>query len=260
MPCQIFDLHETEAPGRKPHGPTRPSLTEILEEYPAARLTGFLDKDWCADIADRVRACRSDWSKDYGGEQHSYPNNFYARANDNGRNRYFERSETLNAQMERAFGAERARLLTFIRSLMPEAAVEIRGGWQGPAFVIFPADELLSREPGPIHIDLEGLAGSDLDLTAVSCFSVICMIQPPETGGGVKLWNLRLSSFLDEEQLLSEAEARPDEAVLTHYQAGDLLIINSLSPHQILQFGGNRDRITLNAFAISTPALCQLWF
>jgi hypothetical protein len=107
---------------------------------------------------------------------------------------------------------------------------------------------------------LEGLAGSDLDLSAVSCFSVICMIQPAETGGGVKLWNLRLSSFLDEEKLLSEAQARPTEAVLTHYQTGDLLIINSLSPHQILQFGGNRDRITLNAFAISTPTLCQLWF
>ena len=131
MPCQIFDLRATQGPSRRAAGAAQPNLPDILTQYPAARFAGFLDKVRCAEIADRLRKHRADWSKDYDGEQYSYPDNFYARAHDGGQRRYFDRSAALNAEMERGFGAERARLLAFVQDLMPGTAVEIRAGWTG---------------------------------------------------------------------------------------------------------------------------------
>lgn len=236
-------------------------LAEVLRDVPAAKREAFFSPEECRAAATRLLGLRQKWSRDYGGEQYSFPDNFYARANDGGDERYFSRhDEATNAMLEH-FEMERGRLLSYIGDLLPGREVRVRPGWLGPAFVIFPAGELLSREPGPVHIDLEGLAGMDLERDQTTFFSVICMIQLAQEGGGVRLWNRRFGGVRHEEdQFLDAARGAPGEANDVNYRVGDFLAINSLSPHQILKFGGDRDRITLNAFAIANATSCDVWF
>lgn len=235
-------------------------LESILKEVPAAKISGFLTPEECEEIALRLKALESSWSKDYGGEQYSFPNNYYARANDGGASSYFDGSSFGNEIMAAQFGGVLEKLLAVIRLLLPGFEVKSRTGWQGPGFVIFPANELLSRESGPVHIDLEGLVAPQVDFIRALCFSVIIMIQTPESGGGVRVWNRPLTASVTEEALLLAAKECPDESAVINYGVGDLVIINSLSPHQILKFDGNRARISLNAFAIAEQNQCLIWF
>jgi hypothetical protein len=236
-------------------------LAQTLRVASAAKREAFLSHEQCRSAAAKLGELRPLWSRDYDGEQFSYPDNFYARANDGGVSRYFSRAADANDAMVEHFSEARSLLLAYLGRLLPGREVRVRPGWLGPAFVIFPAGEFLSREPGPVHIDLEGLAEMDLQSGETTFFSVICMIQPPDEGGGVRVWNRCFGgdrSF--EDQFLDQAKAEPEAAVELAYQVGDLFAINSLSPHQILQFGGARDRITLNAFAAADSRSCNVWF
>ncbi|WP_143596432.1 hypothetical protein [Tistlia consotensis] len=234
---------------------------KILHSVPAARRKAFFSPQQCRSMVARLTQLRALWSRDYDGEQYSFPDNFYARANGRGQKAYFSNRAEANARMSEHFPGERQQLLAYLTNLLPGRHVRVRPGWLGPAFVIFPAGELLSHEPGPVHIDLEGLTGLDLKAREASFFSVICMIQPAQEGGGVRLWNRRFGGTREQEdEFLDAARRAPNEAVEVNYDVGDFLAINSLSPHQILKFGGGRDRITLNAFAVADATSCDVWF
>jgi len=259
--------HSAEGPGGRQtqtatlHETPQLDLAETLRVVSAAKREAFLSHEQCRAAAAKLVELRPFWSRDYHGEQFSYPDNFYARANDGGASTYFARAAEANDGMVEHFPEERRLLLAYLGRLLPGREVRVRPGWLGPAFVIFPAGEFLSREPGPVHIDLEGLAEMDLHSSETIYFSVICMIQPPDEGGGVRVWNRRLEGDRAlEDRFLDQARAVPEEAIEVTYRAGDLLAINSLSPHQILQFGGARDRITLNAFAVADSRSCNVWF
>jgi hypothetical protein len=236
-------------------------LADTLRVATAAMRPGFLTPEQCCAASAKLVDLRPCWSRDYGGEQYSYPDNFYARANDGGASRYFSSAVAANNRMLEHFPEARCLLMAYLAQLLPGRDVRVRPGWSGPGFVMFPAGEFLSGEPGPVHIDLEGLADMDLQSGETSFFSVICMIQPPIEGGGVRVWNRRFGGDRSrEDQFLNQARAESDEAVEIAYHVGDLLVINSLSPHQILRFGGTRDRITLNAFAAADSRCCNVWF
>jgi hypothetical protein len=65
------------------------------------------------------------------------------------------------------------------------------------------------------------------------------MLQPPRSGGGLRVWDLAYDGRddVDDEDLDA-----PSATVL--YETGDVVVIDSYRLHQIQPFGGERDRIS----------------
>ncbi|HEX4461172.1 MAG TPA: hypothetical protein VIA18_24500, partial [Polyangia bacterium] len=137
----------------------------------------------------------------------------------------------------------------------------------GPGVHIFPAGGWLARRGGDVHFDIEGLIaprdgtspfarqeGPEAPLDGAPALSAILMLQPPESGGGLRVWDERYAGH-DE---VANAHELPSE--LANYEAGELVVIDSYRLHQIQPFAGARDRISVTAHAVLTVDGWQTWF
>jgi hypothetical protein len=85
---------------------------------------------------------------------------------------------------------------------------------------------------------------------------VIVMLQAPETGGGVRVWDV---SYAGEDFVDDAALAAPSETLES--AAGDLVVLDSYRLHQIQPFSGDRDRISLTAMAAEVDrGRWEIWF
>jgi hypothetical protein len=136
------------------------------------------------------------------------------------------------------------------------APVARRRGWCGPGLHIFPAGDWLASN-GDVHFDTEGLLEDDL-AARVPALSAIVMLQPPERGGGLRVWD---TPFDERAPAPEELLAKRDIASATvAYAAGDLVVLDSYRLHQIQPFEGARDRVSITAHLILRDGVWQSWF
>jgi hypothetical protein len=211
--------------------------------------------DVCRAWAEAVLAAREEWTHDFGGEQFSLGRAFYTHLETDRAREYFEDAAHSDARVERhAPGLQAA-----MRALATEAVagrVTPREGWCGAGVHVFPAEGDLAKRGGVVHFDTEGLAAAHI-AKRTPALSLVLMLQPPVSGGGLRLWP---ASYAGRDEL-DESVVRAGGDMTVEYDVGDVVVFDSYRCHQIQPFDGKKDRIssTLHAAEIDR-GLWESWF
>ncbi|MBX3191018.1 MAG: 2OG-Fe(II) oxygenase [Labilithrix sp.] len=105
-----------------------------------------------------------------------------------------------------------------------------------------------------VHFDTEGLAPAHVEARAPA-LTLVVMLQPAEEGGGLRVWDVGYAgSDAYEDDDLSR------ESVICAYAAGDLVVIDSYSLHQIQPFSGDKDRISATCHVAFACGRWESWF
>ncbi|HZS35327.1 MAG TPA: hypothetical protein VFF06_00795 [Polyangia bacterium] len=229
------------------HGRRAP---ELLDRHLALRLTGAIGererREWLAAIA----AARAEWTPCFDGAQFTVGRAWYTHLEEDRANEYFARAAQSDAAVQRLVPGMQEQVLALFARLLG-GPVARRDGFCGPGVHVFPAGGLVAARGGDIHYDLEGLPPAHVAASAPA-FSLVVMLQPPESGGDLRVWPRR---HPDEEH------APPDCASESiPYAAGDLVCIDSYRLHQIQPFSGARDRISITAHAALDGDRWLVWF
>lgn len=209
---------------------------------------GVLPRERAAAWAEAVLGARAHWNADFGGEQWSLGRAFYTHLETERAAEYFREAAPSDALVERVLPGMQARLRELVGELVGGRVVP-RPGWCGPGVHVFlPGDEVAAGG-GVVHQDHEGLTRVQLARRA-RALSVVLMLAPPASGGG-----LRLFSALEEE------EADEAESVVVDYGVGDLVAFDSYRVHQIQPFSGSTPRISITVHAVEIgEGLWESWF
>jgi len=216
---------------------------------------GALGADECARWAAGVYAARAEWTPCFEGVQFTLGRAYYTHLEEKREDEYFATAPASDAIVERALPDLRARVRAILAELVG-AEVVPRPGWCGPGVHIFPAGDWLAENGGDIHFDTEGLRGEPL-AARMPALSAIFMLQPPERGGGLRVWDA-LWDGRDDEQAIAAAARAP--SAVADYAAGDLVVIDSYRLHQIQPFTGARDRLSVTAHLVFRDGCWQAWF
>ncbi|MFY0524294.1 hypothetical protein ACN28I_14355 [Archangium gephyra] len=173
----------------------------VLDAHLGVRVPGFLPPSECAALARRVYAGRPFWISDFDGVQFSLGRAWYTHLEQDREDEYFANARTSDAVVERMLPGLQGRLCEAISTLVGAPAVK-REGWCGPGVHIFPAGEWLSRNGGDVHFDNEGLSGEQCARRS-RALTLVLMLQPPESGGALRLWDVTFAGSDD----VSEREA-----------------------------------------------------
>jgi hypothetical protein len=227
----------------------------LLSSHLGVRVHGAVEVGLCRRWAEGVLAARGEWTPDFDGEQFSLGAAFYTHLETDRAGEYFEEASESDARVER----HAPGLQTTMRALMTEAAggrVTQRPGWCGAGVHVFPAEGHLARRGGVVHYDTEGLAAEHI-ANRTPAVSLVLMLQPPVSGGELRLWPA-VYAGRDE---VEEAIVRAGGDVTVPYEVGDVVLFDSYRCHQIQRFAGERDRIssTLHAAEIDR-GLWECWF
>jgi hypothetical protein len=217
---------------------------------------GVLGADECARWAAGVYAARADWTPCFEGVQFTLGRAYYTHLEEEREGEYFATARASDAVVERALPELQARVRGILAELVG-AEVAPRPGWCGPGVHIFPAGYWLAENGGDVHFDTEGLREEELGARQPA-LSAILMLQPPEHGGGLRVWDA-LWDGRDDEEAIAAAAARAPSAV-ADYTAGDLVVIDSYRLHQIQPFSGGRDRLSVTAHLVFAEGSWQAWF
>jgi hypothetical protein len=181
-------------------------------------------------------AARESWTADFGEEQFSLGRAFYTHLEQGKSSEYFKDAQKSDARVERyAPGLQGA--MRALATRLTGGEVRPRHGWCGPGIHVFPAGGHVAAHGGVVHFDHEGLTHHHVARHAPA-LSLVCMLQPPTSGGGLRVWDVVYDGPDTEED---EADAA---SVLAVYEAGDLVAIDSYRLHQIQPFQGDADRIS----------------
>jgi hypothetical protein len=227
----------------------------LLATHLAVVVRGAASRETCDRWAEGVLAARSDWTRDFDGEQFSLGRAFYTHLETDRARLYFADAAASDVRVER----HAPGLQAFLRELMGDAVagrVTQRPGWCGAGVHVFPCGAPVATEGGVIHFDIEGLAENHIARRAPA-LSLVLMIQPATHRGGLRLWPQLYSGNdrVDERALAAAGR------VTVEYETGDAILFDSYRLHQIEPFEDGRDRIsaTLHAARID-GGLWESWF
>ena len=216
---------------------------------------GVLTPAECAGWSAGVYAARADWTPCFEGVQFTLGRAYYTHLEEDRADEYFATAGESDAVVERALPEMQARVRAILARLVG-VPVTPRPGWCGPGVHIFPAGNWLSHNGGDIHFDTEGLPDEAL-ATRRPALSAVFMLQPPERGGGLRVWDASWEG--DDDEASGAAAARAPSAV-ADYVAGDLVVIDSYRLHQIQPFAGDRDRLSVTAHLVLADDGWHAWF
>jgi hypothetical protein len=214
----------------------------LLDAHLGVRVPGFLSPTECAALVRRVYAGQPFWNADFDGVQFSLGRSWYTHLEQEREEEYFAQARTSDALVERMLPGLQARLRGVISTLVGAPAVP-REGWCGPGVHIFPAGAWLSQHGGDVHFDDEGLSEHQCARRS-RAITLVLMLQPPESGGALRLWDFTYAGSNEVPEGATEAPH-----VDVHYGVGELLLLDSYRLHQIQPFTGPRDRISATAHA-----------
>jgi len=217
-------------------------------------LRGAVSVEECRRWTEGVYAARAAWTPCFEGVQFTLGRAYYTHLEEELAGEYFASSAASDAVVERALPGLQSGVRAMLAGLVG-APVSARPGWCGPGVHIFPAGEWLSRNGGDVHFDTEGLVGSGR--ASLTALSAILMLQPPEHGGGLRVWDA-VWTGADDQAAIAAAARAPSRVV--QYACGDLVVIDSHRLHQIQPFSGARDRISITAHLLHSPSGWQSWF
>ena len=237
------------------HPPRLVGATALLGSHLGVLVRAALPGDLCRRWAQGVLAAREEWTPDFGGEQFSLGRAFYTHLETDRAGEYFEDAAASDARVERhAPGLQSA-----MRALLTDAVggrVTPREGWCGAGVHVFPAGGPLAKRGGVVHFDTEGLAAAHI-AKRTPALSLVLMLQPPSSGGGLRLWPERYSGR-DE---VDDATVNAGGDATVEYEAGDVVVFDSYRCHQIQGFAGKKDRISSTLHAIEIDrGLWESWF
>ncbi len=219
-----------------------------------AYLSGVASKAEVERWREGVLRGKSEWTDDFGGEQHSLGRAFYTHFEEDKSRDYFRSAAASDLIVERWAPGLQGRMLELMKDIT-SGTVRKRYGWCGAGVHIFPAGEKVAREGGIKHFDTEGLSAFALERGS-SALSLVVMLDAPESGGGLRIWDV---TYQGRDTATEEEEARPSETIM--YGPGDAVVFSSYRLHQIQPFGGQRARMsaTLHAVEVS-PGCWETWF
>jgi hypothetical protein len=215
---------------------------------------GVLGAGEIRDWLDGVYRARADWTPCFEGVQFTLGRAYYTHIEEGHEEAYFDAARASDVIVERAVPGLQARVGAILSAVVG-LPIARRPGWCGPGLHIFPAGDWLSTNGGDVHFDTEGLRADDLAERAPA-LSAIVMLQPPERGGGLRVWD----ALFDEDGPGPEELAGDAASATVEYAPGDLVLIDSYRLHQIQAFEGARDRVSITAHLLFRDGAWQTWF
>lgn len=242
-------IFRTRAPGR---------LLDELQRHRAIVVEDAIDEATCARWVEGVMRMRAEWTEDFGGEQFALGRAFYTHFETGRSAEYFADAAASDARVEagapglQAFMRERLAAITGDR-------VTPRRGWCGAGVHVFPPAEKVSEVGGVVHFDVEGLSRHHL-ARRKRALSLVAMLQAPEQGGGLRLWDVLYHGGGAREEHPTDEELSAESEVVT-YARGELFVFDSYRLHQIQPFGGTKPRVsaTLHACEVDRGSW-ECWF
>jgi len=230
-----------------------PTLWHQMQDFAALHIYSVLPKEICEDIVTKVYKNKEHWNSDFEGLQFSFGQAYYPHLEAGTTEEYFEKVPNSDELFNKALPGLQEMAMKFLSSIVG-GYVQQREGWSGPGIHIFPANGYAANNAGEIHFDLDGIA--DEDRIALSpAVTMILMLQPPTTGGGLKVWNTKYAGRTADELALNEIPS-----TIVEYAIGDLVFINSYTLHQIQPFQSQCDRISLTVHSIYNGECWDCWF
>lgn len=228
-------------------------LTDVTACF-ALRAPGFLPWEQCHAWTSAIYRAREDWTPAFDSEQFSLGRAWYTHLEEDRASEYFEHAARSNRLVEAT--------LPGMQQLMLDAVARVTGGratqradWCGPGVHVFPNGEYVSRHGGVLHFDTEGLGEEQL-CARKPALSFLVMLQAPQRGGGVALWDVLYSGA---DEATEEELSAPNSVV--EYGVGELCVFDSYRLHQIQPFGGRRDRISITAHVAELETgRWEVWF
>ena len=226
----------------------------LLEVARALVVERVVDDEARSRWVEGVLASRDAWTEDFDGEQYSLGRAFYTHL-ETGRSReYFADAAASDARVERGAPGLQALLRAQLAALTG-ARVVPRRGWCGAGVHVFPPREKVAQVGGVVHFDVEGLGRHHLSRRR-RALSLVLMLQCPEVGGGLRIWDV----VYDGREHPTDDELAADGELVV-YRPGDLLVFDSYRLHQIQPFGGARPRISATLHAAEVDrGLWECWF
>jgi hypothetical protein len=232
---------------------TTPAV-DLFEEHLGLGIRGFFSEDECRAWVAGVYAGRDDWVSDFGGEQFSLGRAFYTHLEQGLTRAYFDNAARSDARVEHFLPGLPRRMLALV-SRITSGRASPRRGFCGPGVHIFPAGEHVSRAGGVVHFDTEGLTEDHLERRR-RALTIVAMLQPPEAGGGLRLWD---TVYEGRDEVDDDALSLP--SVIGLYRTGDVIAMDSYRLHQIQPFAGARDRISVTVHAAEKGrGVWETWF
>ena len=227
--------------------------TEALSAALALRVRGFFCPERAARAAEAVSARRAAWVSDFGGLQFCLGRAWYTHLETGRTGEYFAGAPASDALVEETVPGLQEEMRRAVH-LATGAPVIVRRGWCSAGVHVFPARGACAEVGGDLHFDDEGLSRAQLRARSPA-LSLVLMLQPPETGGALRLWDARY-----------EGHPRPTKAQLSapsidvRSEAGDLVVFDSYRLHQIQPFEGDKDRISATLHAARLGNSWESWF
>jgi hypothetical protein len=213
-----------------------------------------LPAETTAELSRAVLAARPQWTPDFGGEQFTLGRAFYTHLETGRSKEYFAGAAQSDALVEALLPGVPARTLALLARLVG-GEVRRRAGFCGPGVHVFPAGGEVARRGGVVHFDLEGLTDHQKK-QGQRAVTLVWMLQPPQSGGGLRLWNALYDGRPD-----SEIDETACAKVTVRSAAGDALLIDSRRLHQIRPFRGNRDRLSITVHGAEIDrGVWEAWF
>jgi hypothetical protein len=219
----------------------------------AARYPGLLTRKESAEYAAAVLRAREEWTPNFGGAQFTLGRAWYTHLEVDREEEYFARVRDSDAAVEKWAPGLQERLIETAAAILRGPVVR-RERWCGPGVHIFTRGGVVARKGGDLHFDTEGLAERQLSRRA-SAYSFVLMLQPAESGGGLRIWDR-----------LYEGEDFPENPgprvanVLIRYEPGELVVFDSYRMHQIQPFGGEVDRLSATMHVVEEDGTWEAWF
>jgi hypothetical protein len=204
-----------------------------------------------SDLARRVLQARPAWTSNFDGIQYTLGSAWYAHLEEDREDAYFEGSAASDLQVEKVVPGLQEHMRRLVSQAVQGPVVQ-RPDWCGAGVHIFPAGGACASDGGDLHCDDEGLTEEQL-AQRVPALTCVLMLQAPESGGGLRVWEQRYAP--GEEPLVA-----PDAGELVHYGPGDLVVIDSYRLHRIMPFGGAKDRVSATLHAVWEDGVWQTWF
>jgi hypothetical protein len=207
-----------------------------------------------ATWAKAVLAAKDDWTSDFDGEQFTLGRAFYTHYETDKSDEYFESAAESDAIVERHLPGMQQRMRDLVGE-MTGGVARARRDWCGPGVHVFPAGGEVAQKGGVVHFDIEGLSEKHAR-DKRPALTIVVMLQEPDEGGGLKLWDVR---FRGRDEANDAELAAP--SVVARYGPGGSLVIDSYRLHQIQPFSGDRDRVSITIHAAEVDeGLWETWF
>ncbi|MCB9679577.1 MAG: hypothetical protein H6737_31010 [Alphaproteobacteria bacterium] len=224
------------------------SVLRALDTAAAVVLPGWWAPERAREAAAAVQAARDAWVPDFDGKQFCLGRAWYAHLETGRAGAYFASAEAGNSAVESALPGLQAHLREALAGFV-DASVHQRPRWGGAGVHVFPAGGVCATDGGCVHFDHEGLTPGQRASRPAALSLVLCL-QPPESGGGLWLWDVELG----------EPERAVGEPVEHVSRAGDLVVFSSYRLHQIQPFAGAVPRISATLHGAATPLGWESWF